>query len=462
MTLWKGRLPDTAPEVRLLCDSLESDRRLYAADIRGSIAYARALGRAGVLTAEEVDALVRGLERIAVEFKAGAFVAAPDDEDVHTAVERRLTELLGEELAGKLHTGRSRNDQVATDLRLWLLGEIPGIRQGLLALGEAIVAVAEAHIDLIMPGYTHLRRAQPVLFSHWLLSHFWRIARDLERLDALARRVAVMPLGAGALAGNPFGVDRGFLAAELGFSGPAENSLDAVSDRDFVAEFLFFAALCGVHLSQLSEDLIVFSSPEFGFLELDERYLTGSSLMPQKANPDPLELARGRAGTLIGTLCGFLAVLKGLPSGYNRDLQEDKEALFTAVDSLRLMLPVFAGIVRTMAVRPERMAAALEEEMLATELADHLVERGVPFREAHRAVGRLVRRARELGVPLGELPLEEYREIHPAFGDDVREVLDFRRAVGRRRSHGGTAPERVREQIALAKEMLAERRKDGE
>ena len=460
MTLWQGRLPDTAPEVRLFCDSFGFDRRLYAADVRGSIAYARALGRAGVLTPGEVDAIVRALERIEVEFKTGAFVAAPGDEDVHTAVERRLGELVGEELAGKLHTGRSRNDQVATDLRLWLLSEIPGIREGLLSLGEALVAVAEEHLGLVMPGYTHLRRAQPVLFSHWLMSHFWRLFRDLARLDGLVEGIAVMPLGAGALAGNPFGVDRELLAAELGFSGAAANSVDAVSDRDFVAEFLFFAALAAVHLSGLSEDLILFSSPEFGFLELDERFCTGSSLMPQKANPDPLELARGRAGTLIGALCGFLSVLKGLPSGYNRDLQEDKGALFAAVDSLRLMLPVFTGIVPTMGVRPERMAAALDEEMLATELADYLVEKGVPFREAHRAVGRFVRRARELGIPLGELPPAAYREAHPALGDVPPALLDPRRAVERRRHPGGTAPERVREQIALAKEMLVERRRN--
>jgi argininosuccinate lyase len=461
MTLWNGRLPDTAPEVRLLCDSFEVDRRLYAADIRGSIAYARALRRAGVLSSAEEGAIVWGLERIRAEFAVGEFVVTPGDEDVHTAVERRLGELVGKELAGKLHTGRSRNDQVATDLRLWLLSEVPGIATGFLSLGEAIVAVAEEHLEVLMPGYTHLRRAQPLLFAHWLLSYFWKFSRDLERLDGLAERVAVLPLGAGALAGNPFGVDQGFLTADLGFSRPAENSLDAVSDRDFVAEFLFFSALTGVHLSGLAEDLVLFSSPEFGFLEFNERYLTGSSLMPQKANPDPLELARGRAGTLIGKLCGFLSVLKGLPSGYNRDLQEDKEPLFFAVDTLKLLLPLFAGVVRTLEVRPERMEASLEEEMLATELADYLVKKGIPFREAHRAVGRLVRRARELGVSLGELPSAEFRMAHPAFDADVRGALDFRGAVGRRRSYGGTAPERVREQIALAKEVLAERRGDA-
>ncbi len=458
MTLWRGRLPETARGVRLFCDSLEFDRKLYAADIRGSIAYARALGRAGVLSPEEVGALVRGLKRVLAEFRAGTFVAAPDDEDIHTAVERRLGELVGAELAGKLHTGRSRNDQVATDFRLWLLGEIPRIEAGILSLGEAIVGVAEEHLGVIMPGYTHLRRAQPVLFSHWLMGHFWKFMRDLARLDRVADGAAVLPLGSGALAGNPYGVDRQRLARELGFREVAPNSIDAVSDRDFAAEFLFFSALAGVHLSQLAEDLILFSSSEFGFLELDESFCTGSSLMPQKANPDPLELIRGRAGTMIGALCGFLSVLKGLPSGYNRDLQEDKAPVFSAAATLELAFPLMAGVVGSLGVNQERMGACLDGELLATELADYLVAKGVPFREAHGAVGAAVRRARELGMDLRDLPLEEYRRIHPAFDGDLYGVLDFRRAVERRSSPGGTATERVREQVEEAKRLLSERR----
>lgn len=462
MTLWDGRLPHTAVGVRLFCDSFAVDRKLFAADIRGSIAYARALRRAGILSPEEEWAIVRGLERILAEFRAGAFVAAPGDEDIHTAVERRLGELIGEEVAGKLHTGRSRNDQVATDLRLWLLGKIPELKEGLLELEEVIVRVAEENLGLIMPGYTHLRRAQPILFSHWLMSHFWKFVRDLERLDSVAERTGILPLGAGALAGNPFGVDQGYLARELGFRRPAENSLDAVSDRDFVAEFLFAAALLGVHLSCLAEDLILFSSPEFGFLKLNPGFCTGSSLMPQKVNPDPLELARGRTGKLIGILCGFLTTLKGLPSGYNRDLQEDKEPVFAAVECLRVVLPLFAGIVGTMEVCPERMMAALSEEFLATELADYLVAKGLAFREAHRAVGRAVRRAAELGLGLKELPLEEYRAVHPAFEEDLYGVLDFKRAVERRDSRGGTATSRVREQITAAKRLLEGRRGSDE
>ncbi|HAF69992.1 MAG: Argininosuccinate lyase [Acetothermia bacterium 64_32] len=456
MTLWAGRLTETDAKVRLFCDSFPFDRRLYAADIQGSIAYARALERAGVLSRKERVAIQRGLERILVEFKLGQFVVAPGDEDIHTAVERRLTELVGEEVAGKLHTGRSRNDQVATDLRLWLLSELPGIEAGLVGLEQALVGKAEGHLGLLMPGYTHLRQAQPLLFSHWLLSHFWRLERDRARLGDLKGRAAVLPLGAGAIGGNPWLSDREDLARELGFERAAENSLDAVSDRDFVAELLFFAALCGVHLSQLAEDLILFSSPEFGFLKLDERFLTGSSLMPQKANPDPLELVRGRAGRLIGELCGFLSTLKGLPSGYNRDLQEDKEPLFLAVGTLKGALPLLSGLVEALEPEPRRMREALEEGALATELADYLVGKGVPFRAAHRAAAGAVKRALELGVGLSALPLEEYRRIHPAFGEDLYGWLDFERAVGRRASPGGTAPQRVRQQIELAKKTLKE------
>jgi len=460
MTLWAGRLAETDALVRLFCDSFPFDRRLYAADIQGSIAYARALARAGLITQAERGQLVRGLERVLTEFKVGAFVVSPEDEDIHTAVERRLTELLGEQLAGKLHTGRSRNDQVTTDLRLWLLGELPGIAGGIRGLQEALVEAAEKHLGVLMPGYTHLRQAQPILLSHWLLSHFWPLSRDRERLRELRGRALVLPLGSGALAGSPFGIDRGFLATELGFDRPSENSLDAVSDRDYVAEFLFFAALLGVHLSQLAEDLILFSTPEFGFLELSEAYVTGSSLMPQKGNPDPLELIRGRTGRLIGALCGFLSVLKGLPSGYNKDLQEDKEPLFFAADTLKLALPVLSGVVRTLKVNRKRSEGSLREEALATELADYLVAKGIPFRTAHRAVGKAVRRALELGISLRELPLEEYRGIHPAFGEDLYGVLDFREAVKRRDSIGGTATPRVKEQIQRARELL--RKEDGD
>jgi argininosuccinate lyase len=388
------------------------------------------------------------------EFRNATFAVKPADEDIHTAVERRLTELVGP-VAGKLHTGRSRNDQVATDLRLHLLSEIGRMRRLVRELGQAIVQKSEEHLGVIMPGHTHLQQAQPVLFSHWLMSHFWRLQRDAERLDDLARRVAVMPLGAGALAGTPFEIDRHALASELGFSGVSQNSIDAVSDRDFVVEFLAWAAILQVHLSSLAEDLIIWSSHEYRYVRLAEAYSTGSSLMPQKCNPDSLELLRGKSGRVTGHLAALLITLKGLPSAYNKDLQEDKEGLFDAIETLSLALPVAAGAIRTLQIDPARMRDALDDGMLATDLADYLVRRGVPFRESHHLVGQAVRRAEELGSDLRGLDLAEFQAIHPAFGEDVVDVFDFARSVAAHRAEGGTAPEAVRVQIRRAKELLA-------
>jgi len=456
MKLWGGRFEGTPDELMERFNaSISFDWRLWAADIKGNMAYARALERAGLLTADEVDRLIQGLETVVREFEAGEFEVRPSDEDIHTAVERRLGDLVGE-VAGKLHTGRSRNDQVATDLRLYLMWEIPVLRQLLTDLQEAIVAKAEQHLDIIMPGYTHLQRAQPVLFSHWLMSTFWMLQRDRERLGDLEKRVAVLPLGAGALAGHALGIDRHFLAAELGFRAVCENSLDAVSDRDFVAEFLFWAALLQTHLSRLAEDLIIWSSAEFGFVELDDAYATGSSLMPQKKNPDSLELLRGKVGRLVGHLVALLTTLKGLPSTYNKDLQEDKEPLFDALDTLKLALPVAAGVIRTLKINAEAMAAALDDAMLATDLADYLVRRGVPFRQSHELVGRAVRRAEALGLPLRELPLTEFQTISDAFESDLYAVFDHRRSVEARDSYGGTATSSVREQIKKARQLLGE------
>ena len=321
------------------------------------------------------------------------------DEDIHTAVERRLGELIGA-VAGKLHTGRSRNDQVATDLRLYLLDEMAALEGALVELQAAIVDKAEAHLDVLMPGYTHLQQAQPLLFSHWLMSYFWKLQRDRERLSGIAGRCSVSPLGAGALAGNPLGIDRGALAAELGFAAVAQNSVDAVSDRDYVVEFLAWAALVQVHLSGLAEDLIIWSSREFGFVQLDEAYATGSSLMPQKRNPDSLELMRGKSGRITGHLVGLLTALKGLPSAYNKDLQEDKEAVFDTLDTLALELPVATAVIRTLQVNEQRMADALDDAMLATELADYLVRKGIPFRQSHHLAGQAVARAEAAGVSL--------------------------------------------------------------
>ena len=455
MTLWEGRFEGTTDGLmRRFCDSIRFDHRLYEVDIRGSVAYAKALARAGLITPEERDQLVAGLEQVQAEFEAGSFQFQPGDEDIHTAVERRLGELVGP-VAGKLHTGRSRNDQVATDLRLYLLGEMDALREALVGLQEAIVEKAEAHLDLVMPGYTHLQQAQPLLFSHWLMSFFWKLQRDRERLDEVAQRTKVCPLGSGALAGNPFGIDRRALAADLGFSAVSANSLDGVEDRDYVVEFLAWAALVQIHLSSLAETLVLWSSREFGFVEVDDAYATGSSLMPQKKNPDGLELMRGKSGRVIGHLTGLLATLKGLPSGYNKDLQEDKEALFDVIDTLKVELPLAVRVIHTLKLHPDRMTAALEDGMLATDLADYLVRKGVPFRQSHHLVGRAVRRAEELGVSLKALPLAEYQAIHPAFAEDLYGVFDFRRSVEARSVEGGTAPAAVRAQIERAKEAMA-------
>jgi len=455
MTLWGGRFARATGELmRRFNDSLGFDRRMYAADIRGSIAYAGALARARLISAEERDQLAAGLEQVRAEFEAGAFHVEAGDEDIHTAVERRLGELVGP-VAGKLHTGRSRNDQVATDLRLYLLGEMAALSGALVELQSAIIIEAEAHLDVVMPGYTHLQQAQPLLFSHWLMSFFWKFQRDQERLAGVARRTSALPLGAGALAGNPFGLDRQALAAELGFRTVTENSVDAVSDRDFVVELLAWAALVQVHLSSLAEDLILWSSREFGFVQVDDAYTTGSSLMPQKRNPDSLELLRGKSGRMVGHLTGLLTTLKGLPSAYNKDLQEDKEAVFDALDTLALELPIAAGVIRTLKVNAARMAAALDDAMLATDLADYLVRKGVPFRQAHHLVGQVVRRAEQVSVSLQELDLADYQAIHPAFAEDVHRLFDFQQSVAMRDVEGGTAPAAVRAQIEQARKRIS-------
>ncbi|MCI0478078.1 MAG: argininosuccinate lyase, partial [Anaerolineales bacterium] len=386
--------------------------------------------------------------------QTGAFAAQPSDEDIHTAVERRLGELVGA-VAGKLHTGRSRNDQVATDARLFLLDAIRNLQFVIRDLQSALIEKSEQHLDAPMPGYTHLQRAQPILLSHWLMAYFWMLERDYERLADCAQRVSISPLGAGALAGNALGIDRAFLAQELGFARVSDNSIDAVSDRDFIAEFLFDAALIGVHLSRLGEDLVLYSSAEFGFITLDDAYATGSSLMPQKKNPDAMELARGKAGRLIGDLVTLLTVLKGLPSSYDKDLQEDKEPLFDAVDTLDALVPVVAGVIRTLRVNADRMCAALDASMLATDLADYLVRRGVPFRDAHRLVGQAVKLAEARGVALADLSPEEYKKIAPEFEADVKDVFDFARSLASREIVGGTGPNAVRAQIARAKQIVA-------
>jgi len=454
MKLWGGRFTNNLnPLAAEFNASLPFDKRLAEVDVRGSVAWARALAEAGMLTDAEADQLCSGLQQTWSEIRDQRFAFAPTDEDIHTAVERRLGEIVGS-VAGKLHTGRSRNDQVATDFRMWLMETIDAIDTRLRDLQAALAARAEADWGVLLPGYTHLQRAQPVLLSHWWLSHFWPLVRDRERLAQLRARTAVLPLGAGALAGTPFPIDRDRLARDLGFTAVSPNSLDAVSDRDFAVEFLFVAALVAVHLSRLSEALILFTTSEFGFIELADAFSTGSSLMPQKKNPDTLELTRGKAGTLIGHLAGLMATLKGLPSAYDKDLQEDKAPVFDTADTLARMIPVMAGLIGSLTVRADRMQAALDPNMLATDLADYLVERGVPFREAHALVGQAVRRAIELGVRLDQLPLTELQAISPVVAEDVAAVFDVQASVARRKVAGGTGYEAVKLQLEQAKEIV--------
>jgi argininosuccinate lyase len=452
--LWGGRFETPADELaHRLNRSIDVDRRMWREDIAGSIAWAQALGRAGVLPAGDVATLISGLARVRAEWEAGIFEIAPGDEDIHTAVERRLTELVGP-VGGKLHTGRSRNDQVATDFRLWMMRATEVTVDQVRGLQLALVDQAEAHVATLLPGYTHVQRAQPVTFGHWLLGHAWALERDVERLRQTQARAGVCPLGSSALAGSAYPVDRAWLARELGFERPSENSLDATGDRDFAAEFLFAAALLGSHLSRLAEALILYSSAEFGFVTLADAYSTGSSLMPQKKNADMLELARGKAGTLLGHLTGLLATLKGLPSAYDKDLQEDKAQVFAAFDTLEVLLPVVAGTVATLRVNAEQMRAALDPATLATELADYLVRKGLPFRVAHHVVGRCVRLAEGRPGGLQALSLEELRAASPLIEADVAEVWRFEAAVARRTVTGGTAPDRVREQIAALRARL--------
>lgn len=462
--LWGGRFAaPTADEMRQFNDSFRFDRRLADADVTGSVAWARALADAGLITPGERDALVQGLNQVRLEFAEDRFEPGPGDEDIHTAVERRLHELIGP-VALKLHTGRSRNDQVATDIRLFCLAAAQTLQTRLAQLQHALIDQAEQHAATLMPGYTHLQRAQPITFGHWCLAYVEMFERDRMRLEDAATRTRVLPLGSGALAGNSLGVDRAALAAMLSdhqgypyFDSLANNSLDAVSDRDFVAEMLFGAALIGVHLSRMAEDLILYSSAEFGFIELSDAYSTGSSLMPQKKNPDSMELLRGKSGRLIGNLVALLTVLKGIPLAYNKDMQEDKEPLFDSFDTLNLGLRIATAAIASLRANPERMSAALEDAMLATDLADELVRHGVAFREAHGKIGRLVRRALELRVNLRDLPLAEYQVVQPDLDASIYALFDFARSAARKDSPGGTAPQRVSEQIARWREMLPDR-----
>jgi argininosuccinate lyase len=424
-------------------------------DLAGSRAHARVLARAGLLDADELGRVLAALDDLEAACAAGDFRPTVADEDVHTALERGLLERLGT-LGGKLRAGRSRNDQIATDLRLYLRDHARGVAARLAELADALVAQAARHVATPAPGMTHLQHAQPVTFGHWLLAHVQPLLRDLARLRDWDARAAVSPLGAGALAGSSLPLDPAAVAAELGFTAPAANSMDAVSDRDFAAEFLFVAALAGVHLSRLGEELVLWTSQEFGWVELDDAYATGSSIMPQKKNADVAELARGKAGRLIGGLVTVLTMLKGLPLTYDRDLQEDKEPVFDAVDTLVLVLPALTGMVATMTVRAERLAAAAPVGFtLATEVADWLVRRGVPFRDAHEITGRLVARCVERGGDLAELDDRELAAVSEHLTPEVRDVLSVDSALAARTTTGSTGPEPVAAQLADVAAQLA-------
>jgi len=444
VTLWQGRFGAETPADELLAYtvSLPYDRRLASDDVEGSRAHVRGLVAAGILTDADGRILVAALDRVADELSSKEFVFKPGDEDVHTAIERRVTELAGD-AGARLHTGRSRNDQIATDLRLFTKRELRDVGRRLLGLQRVLLRRADEAGDAYLPGYTHLQRAQPVLLAHHLLAHGWALARDVDRVEDTRRRLDVSPLGAGALAGTSLPLDPDLVAGELGFASRFENSLDAVSDRDFVAETLFDLALVGVHLSRLGEEIVLWSSDEFGFMSLADAYATGSSMLPQKKNPDIAELARGRSGRLIGNLTGLLATLKGLPLSYNRDLQEDKEPLFDALDQVTGGISALGGLLSTATWNLDRMREAADTPYAAAvDLAEWLVERGTPFRQAHSIVGGLVRDSMERHVPLAELV-----EAYPALGVDAVELLMPGVAVSRRTSPGGAGPAPVAIQL---------------
>jgi argininosuccinate lyase len=455
-TTWSDRFEQGLhPAIERFNASISFDIALLQEDLDGSIAHARMLGRCGVITAQEADRLIEGLEAIRAEAAAGSFTPGLEAEDVHFAVERRLIERLGS-LGKKLHTGRSRNDQVGTDLRLWLRGKIDHIDAALVRFERALLAQAEAHGETLIPGYTHLQRAQPICLAHHLLAYVEMAERDRQRLKDLRKRVNVSPLGAAALAGTPVPIDRRHTAEALGFEAIYANSLDAVSDRDFTVEFSAAASLVMVHLSRLSEEVILWASEEFAFVRLSDRCATGSSLMPQKKNPDVPELVRGKAGRVFGHLQGLLVMIKGLPLAYNKDFQEDKEALFDVVRTTLDCLEAMAILLEEgISFRPERLEAAVAADFSnATDVADYLVAKGVPFREAYQLVGGLVKRCLAEGLLLRQLPLERWQELHPAFSADIFDAIHPRQVVAARRSEGGTGFEQVAKQLRRAAARL--------
>ena len=457
--LWGGRFEGKTDElIERLNNSLIFDARLWRHDIQGSVAHAQMLGATGIIPGDEAAQIVAGLEHLRDDLESRATELPPDAEDVHTAVEGLLRERIGA-VAGKLHTARSRNDQVATDTRLYLRDEGAAIKSELIALQQTLLDLAAQHFETVLPGYTHLQHAQPVVLAHHLLAYFWMLDRDRERLNEGLKRANRSPLGAGALAGTGFPIDREMTAGTLGFDSVIPNSLDAVSDRDFAVEFLAFASLLMLHLSRLAEELILWNSPEFGFVTLDDSVTTGSSIMPQKKNPDMAELARGKTGRVYGDLLTLLTLMKGLPLAYNKDMQEDKEPLFDGIDTLRLVVPAMQKTLATARFRVERMRHATQGDFsTATDLADYLVRQGLPFREAHDIVGEVVRHCLEHRTTLEQLDAPTLADFSPLLKDRANEALQtltVEASVAVRKSQGGTAPDAVRQQWQLARERLS-------
>lgn len=448
--LWGGRFTGaTDPLMDLYNASLPYDKIMYDVDLTGTKVYTEGLNKLGLINDDELKKIHEGLEVVREEWKHNQFVEKPGDEDIHTATERRLGEIIGKHIAGKVHTGRSRNDQVATDMRLHVRARLTKILEFLKNFITAIIKRAEAEIDVLMPGYTHLQRAQPIRWAHWLSMYATYFSEDYKRLQQIIKRLNKSPLGAGALAGHPYGIDREFLAQQLGFEGVIGNSLAAVSDRDFVVETLFWSSLFMNHISRFSEDLIIYSSAEFGFVQLADAYSTGSSLMPQKKNPDSLELLRGKSGRVFGAMSGFMMSLKSIPSTYNKDMQEDKEPLYDALTTTEHSILIAIGVISTLNINKEKMEGALTMDMLATDLADYLVRKGVPFRETHHISGECVRVAEELKLSgIDQLTLEQLQKIDSRFGDDVLNTFDFEASVERRTAIGGTAKSAVLKQLA--------------
>lgn len=454
--LWGGRFTGASdPLMDLYNASLPYDQKMYNADLTGTKVYTEGLEKLDLLSSHEVSEIHKGLEVIRSEWENNTFKPQPGDEDIHTANERRLGEIIGKNIAGKVHTGRSRNDQVATDMRIYVRDKLGAMAKQLLDLISTMLTRADKEIDVLMPGYTHLQRAQPIRWSHWMSNYATYFTEDYSRLQQVISRTNQLPLGAGALAGHPYGIDRQFLADNLGFDGVIGNSLTAVSDRDFVIEALFWCTLFMNHISKMSEDLIIYSTAEFGFIKLADAYSTGSSLMPQKKNPDSLELLRGKSGRVFGGLTGFLMSNKSIPSTYNKDMQEDKEPLFDALTTVEHSILIATGVLSTLSINKDKMEAALTMDMLATDLADYLVRKGVPFRETHHISGECVRQAEDLNLSgIDKLSIEQFKAIHPLFEPDVMDVFNFHQSVERRTAIGGTAKLAVQTQLNLCRDKL--------